>query len=210
MKRIKHIAKPLCTLALLGTLPLVSAAGITAKPSTHQLYVNGIRADAAAWLINGNNYFKLRDLGRLADFGVTYDSETNAVKIKTDTGYIPEPGENIIAPSTGQTEETANPTSQTVYVDGQQVTPEVYTINGNNYFKLRDLGELVNFKVAYDSTTQSVNLTTNTGQNLKEPSSTTTPPETAKTTWDRIMSEFNDDMTKVDPIVKTKFSTKIR
>jgi len=77
MKRIKRIAKPLCMLALLGTLPLASAAGVTAKPSNHQLYVNGIRADAAAWLINGNNYFKLRDLGRLADFGVTYDSKTN-------------------------------------------------------------------------------------------------------------------------------------
>ncbi len=194
MKRIKHIAKPLCTLALLGTLPLASAAGITAKPSTHQLYVNGVRANAAAWLINGNNYFKLRDLGRLADFGVTYDSKTNAVKIETDKGYIPEPNETIIAPSTGTTKETANPTSQTVYVDGRQVTPEVYTINGNNYFKLRDLGELVNFKVAYDSATQSVNLTTDTRQNLKEPSSATTQPETAKVTWDRIMSDFNNDM----------------
>lgn len=38
-----------------------------------------------------------------------------------------------------------------ILVDGQQVQMTAYTINGNNYVKLRDVGEAVGFNVYWDS-----------------------------------------------------------
>ena len=40
--------------------------------------------------------------------------------------------------------------SHTIYVDGQQVSMTAYAIGGNNYVKLRDVGEAVNFNVYWD------------------------------------------------------------
>lgn len=50
----------------------------------------------------------------------------------------------------------AEPSSQTFYVDGQQVQLQAYAIGGNNYVKLRDVGQAVNFNVTYDAATNSV------------------------------------------------------
>ena len=38
---------------------------------------------------------------------------------------------------------TAEPTWQNIYVDGQQVSMTAYNIAGNNYVKLRDIGQQV-------------------------------------------------------------------
>ena len=162
MKQIKHIAKPFCALALLGTLPFASAAGIPAKSSIYPLYINGVRANTTGWLIHGNNYFKLRDIGKLINFSVIYDSNINAIKIETSAGYIPESTETDAVQNVVQTEEIAIPTPQTVYVNGRQIKPEGYAINGSAYLKLRDIGEMIPFRVEYDSAAQIVNLTTNT------------------------------------------------
>ena len=52
----------------------------------------------------------------------------------------------------------AEPSSQTFYVDGQQVQLQAYAIGGNNYVKLRDVGQAVNFNVTYDAATNSVHI----------------------------------------------------
>lgn len=51
---------------------------------------------------------------------------------------------------------TATPSTQRFYVDGTPVQLETYAINGNNYVKLRDIGEAVGFNVSYDGSTNSV------------------------------------------------------
>lgn len=50
----------------------------------------------------------------------------------------------------------AEPSTQTFFVDGQQVQMEAYAINGNNYVKLRDVGQAVDFAVDYDGTRNAV------------------------------------------------------
>lgn len=50
----------------------------------------------------------------------------------------------------------ARPSSQTFYVDGTQVQFEAYQIHGNNFVKLRDIGQAVDFGVTYDAATNSV------------------------------------------------------
>ena len=49
----------------------------TAKVSTHKVTLNGAKADLAAYTINSNNYFKLRDLGDALGFTVDYDADSN-------------------------------------------------------------------------------------------------------------------------------------
>ncbi len=44
----------------------------------------------------------------------------------------------------------AEPSTQPIYVDGQKVSMTAYSINGSNYVRLRDVGQAVNFGVAYD------------------------------------------------------------
>ena len=42
---------------------------------------------------------------------------------------------------------TAEPTWQNIYVDGRQVSMTAYNIAGNNYVRLRDIGQQVGFNV---------------------------------------------------------------
>lgn len=53
---------------------------------------------------------------------------------------------------------TATPSAQTFYVDGQKVALEAYAIEGRNYVQLRDIGRAVDFGVAYDGATNSVQI----------------------------------------------------
>ena len=40
-----------------------------------------------AYNIGGSNYLRLRDLGRLIDFGVDWDNAAKLISIRTDKGY---------------------------------------------------------------------------------------------------------------------------
>jgi len=49
--------------------PVAQAADhLTAKPSTQPIYVDGQRISMAAYNIGGNNYVKLRDIGKAMNF----------------------------------------------------------------------------------------------------------------------------------------------
>lgn len=48
---------------------------------------------------------------------------------------------------------------QSVYVDATRVYPTGYNIKDNNYFKLRDIGQLVGFGVEWDEATRTVVIT---------------------------------------------------
>ena len=46
--------------------------------------------------------------------------------------------------------------NQAIYVDGRQVQLEAYSIHGNNFVKLRDVGEAVGFNVYWDGSAAQV------------------------------------------------------
>ena len=66
------------------------AAKATAELSNAKVLVNGNAVDFQAYNIEGNNYFKLRDLGQAFDFGVGWDGEAQTISIDTSTGYTAE------------------------------------------------------------------------------------------------------------------------
>lgn len=62
----------------------------------------------------------------------------------------------LIAEGTGIYAQTAEPTSQTVYINKKAETPPVYSIDGSNYFRLRDVAAYLDFGVDYNESTNSV------------------------------------------------------
>lgn len=71
----------------LGGPAAKAAASITATLSTQPIYVDGQWVDMTAYSIGGNNFVRLRDIGRVVDFGVTYDAATNSVHIDSTQSY---------------------------------------------------------------------------------------------------------------------------
>ena len=153
---LKRLILAACSIAALTC----SAAAVNANPagSTGQsFYVStsladtvGRQADPIIYNIGGHTYFKLRDLGRLLDFGVTYDAATNAVHIEPADSYVPEPGESSVIQNTATAPANAVSTRQTIYLSGKRISPTMYSINNNNYIGVRELGRLVDFGVAYN------------------------------------------------------------
>lgn len=73
---------------------------------------------------------------------------------------------------------TASPSTQTFYLSGQPVQFEAYAIHGNNFVKLRDIGQAVDFGVTYDGSTNSVHIDPNAHyeQEATIPAQTTPAP----------------------------------
>ena len=63
---------------------------LTATPTTQAFYVDGQQVQFEAYHIHGNNFVKLRDIGKAVDFGVTYDAATNSVHIDPNAPYVEE------------------------------------------------------------------------------------------------------------------------
>ena len=138
------------------------AAGTTANSvsvsvSTHAVQVDGSNVAISGYNIGGNNYFKLRDLAyvlrnTLAEFSVWYDETTKAISLSSNSLYVPVGGEM----EAGEPQSQGVPSSSKMYIDGIEYDLEAYNIGGNNYFKLRDLGEALNFFVGYDPNSRTV------------------------------------------------------
>ena len=71
-------------MALAGPAAHAAEEILTAVRSTHQFYLDGEQIQLEAYLINGNNYVKLADVGEAMDFNVYWDG---AVRIESGTPY---------------------------------------------------------------------------------------------------------------------------
>ena len=60
---------------------------LTAVPTSYTIYLDGEKVDLTAYLINDNNYFKLRDIMKLFDVYIGYDEETGTITIDTSKSY---------------------------------------------------------------------------------------------------------------------------
>jgi len=134
-------------------------ADITTKVSSQGVTVDGKEVKLYAYNINGNNFVKLRDVasvlnGSKAQFSVGFSSATNSITLTDGGTYVSNGQENT---------KLSNPrsvvaSSQTIYLDGQKVTPMAYNIDGNNFVMLRDLGLLIDFDVNYNKTTNMIEI----------------------------------------------------
>ena len=191
-KRI--FATAIAAAVIATSLPTAGAANaltiVPTRTKGQAVYVGSTRVYPTGYNINDNNYFKLRDVGKLAGFGVDWNEDTRTVEIST-TRTAPEL--TGIA-DTAVTGATAKPTDQRITVDGKEVSMTAYKIKGNNYVKLRDIGKTINFGVSFNMATKAVSIDPN-GTYVEEVKPTpSTPTAAAITKWNSTMDEFNEEM----------------
>lgn len=131
----------------------------TITPTSSKVYVDGKKVDFQAYTINSNNYFKLRDLAyALKDsdkkFKVGYDNSDKAISLESGKNYTP--SGNELAKGKGGSKATKSESS--VYLDGNKIELEAYVVEGNTYFKLRDLMEKIDIYVGFDKDNNSITL----------------------------------------------------
>lgn len=133
----------------------------TAHVSRHKVTLNGAKADLAAYTINSSNYFKLRDLAKALDglntnFEVKWNAAQQRIDLTSKTAYTAVGGEQAALPAGNK---AASLTNASVYLDGKPLNLTAYSIGGNNYFKLRDLGDALGFGVDWNADTMTMILT---------------------------------------------------
>jgi hypothetical protein len=135
----------------------------SASPATHTVQlsrqtvsVNGVAKGNPAYAIDGNNYYKLRDIAYLlngtgSQFSIAFDAST--IKCVTGAAYTPVGGEMAVGQDLSATLE---PSTMSLSIDGKAVDIAAFKLGGNNFFKLRELAAALNFKVDYDDKTDTV------------------------------------------------------
>ena len=63
------------------------ASGILADLSNNQIFVDGTLTPMEAYVINGHNYVKLRDIGQAVGFNVFWDDTAKCVQVESDKPY---------------------------------------------------------------------------------------------------------------------------
>jgi hypothetical protein len=67
-----------------------SAENKSPEPTASKIYLDGKDVEFTAYNIDGNNYFKLRDVAAAFDFGVSWNGEDNTISVDTARPYTPE------------------------------------------------------------------------------------------------------------------------
>ena len=142
-----------------GRAPAVTPAAKTAYASTQEVLVDGKTVTFACYALkdeNGNptNYIKLRDLamilnGTLAQFQVGWDG---SVTITTKSAYTPNGSEGS-TPYSGDRSYTES--DAVTKINGQTADLTAFVLTDDNgggytYYKLRDLGQALDFNVGWN------------------------------------------------------------
>lgn len=140
--------------------PVTSA---TATVSVSKVLVDGKQVAFEAYSINNNTYFKLRDIamavnGTDKSFEVGWDGEHNAISLTSFEAYTPQGGE--LAVSAKATSKKATLSTSKIYLDDEETAFTAYTIDGNNYFKLRDLADAFGITITFDQKTNTIGIVT--------------------------------------------------
>jgi hypothetical protein len=125
--------------------------------------VSGEEVSFQAFNINNNNYFKLRDLAMIVNgteksFEIGWEGTNNAISLESGKAYTAVGGELVV--SSDPTSMEAKPTESIIYLNGDEVEFTAYNINGNNYFKLRDVANAINFGVTWDGSINMIGIST--------------------------------------------------
>lgn len=139
----------------------------SASPTSSKIYVDGCETYIQGYNVEFNNYFKLRDLAAALSstnckFKVSYDGNYDIISITTGEG----PENNYTLVDENPSIQPASYTQSKIFIDGTEVNPVGYNIKFNNYFKLRDLGELLGFNVEWSEKWNSIYITTDNGGDI--------------------------------------------
>ena len=182
LKSIRYTITPNTTASASAALP--QSASVKISPSTHKVTLDGQSVTPQGYNIEDNNYYKLRDIAYLlngtdSQFNVTWDAAINSIVLTSGEAYQPVGGE--LGDSVSAQITSCTPSSATIVLDGTTISLTGYLVNGNNYYKLRDVGNALSFGVDYDTANQAVLI--DSGSSVSEdPEGSPTPDTTPETT----------------------------
>ena len=154
---IRYTITPNASASTAAALP--QSTSVKIQPSTHVVTVDGERVDPQGYNINGYNFYKLRDIayilnGTDSQFNVTWDGANNRIVLTDDAAYQEVGGE--MASSASAEIKNVSESDSTIVLDGKTLSLTGYRINGNNYYKIRDVGSALGFSVDFDPETEIV------------------------------------------------------
>lgn len=135
----------------------------------YQHFLHVTSADGLATVIRNNFEDVILPEGSTTTLASTYSEAAIQAKLAKGLAYYEANPQKFTDPEfvrCGLWTPTAQPTAQSLTVDGKAITgAEIYAINGNNYFKLRDVAAMLNgtdtqFSVAYDGATNTITMVT--------------------------------------------------
>lgn len=175
----------LISLAILMVLaPIASAEGqadvmAEAQKSFQPFELDGKEVKIGGYLINSNNYYKLRDLAALLNgtdkqFNVIFDNEKKQIALELGKPY-----EKLDTDLQEMKHDkaTAKMVTNTILVDGKEIDLKAAFIDKNNYVKLRDLGTVVGFLVGYNKETKTIIVDTKSEAKVEEKAEEKKPEE---------------------------------
>ena len=154
---IRYTITPNASASTAATLP--QSTSVKIQPSTHVVTVDGERVDPQGYNINGYNFYKLRDIayrlnGTDSQFNVTWDGANNRIVLTDDAAYQEVGGE--MTSSVSAAIKNVSESDSIIVLDGKTLSLTGYRINGNNYYKIRDVGSALGFSVDFDPETEIV------------------------------------------------------
>ena len=145
-----------------GKAPPAESLVLKALPTSSTVLVNGRPVSIDAYSINQSNYFKLRDLARVlsgtsAQFDVVWDSENNAIRLTGSEAYSVA-GSELTGTDGGV--KIPVPNTSKIILDHFPMDLSGYIIDGNNYFKLREIAALFYFTLEWDGLNNAILINT--------------------------------------------------
>lgn len=127
-----------------------------AVPIASEVLVNNTTTTFDAYTINGENFFKLRDLALVVSdtnkhFDVSWDGA--AINLTSNMPYTIVGGEMVLDDNKNVTIYFNN---SMIYIDDIESILTAYTIKGNTYFKLRDIGQVFDIGVTWEGSTKTI------------------------------------------------------
>ena len=154
----------------LCAVPAMADDAVEVISTTQAVTVNGEKVDFEGFNIEGFNYFKLEDVAAAVDKNVTFDGktftieETPAEETAKTTEETPAEETAKATEATAETTEEAPAEEEAAVEEGTEETTDVeyssIEVEGVEYFKLRDLADIIGFGVDYDAATSTVVITT--------------------------------------------------
>ena len=151
----KFLSILLILVLVMGLLSVgAAAAGPKVMLSKQNLWVDGERIACEKYNINDENYFKLRDIAYLlngtgSQFSVNWDQENQVISVVTGEAYEPQNTELDL--SFGDKSASAKVSTDKIMINGEfREDLAAYKLEGNNFYRLKDLGKVMGFQVNYD------------------------------------------------------------
>lgn len=143
--------------------PVGPPVTLTVNPTRSTVYINEDAVGFEAYLINDENYFKLRDLafalsGTQKQFSTSWDAVAMLGTLTSGRPYVSE-GQEMIQ-GDGQPKSATLNEGFAVLLDGELTEIRAYLIMDNNFVRIRDILMLFDIGWSYDAATQDIKIDT--------------------------------------------------